>query len=89
MYMDCIKQFTKKWKRIGNPNTDSENIQSGCRDGIRHRIMYHAYNEKRKTTNDGGKRTTKSSKNKNAHGKRNLQMGIFEGDTFKQTEVKE
>ena len=29
MYMDDIKPFVKKGKRIRNPNTDSENMQLG------------------------------------------------------------
>ncbi len=53
----------KKLKRIGNSNTRSENIQLGHRDGIWHRKMRHATNEKRKTTHDGRDGTTKSRKN--------------------------
>ena len=52
MNMDGIKLFAKKWKRIKNPNTGCENIQSEHRDGIQHRKMYHANNEKREMTND-------------------------------------
>ena len=33
-YMDNIKLFAIKQKRIGNPNTNCENIQSGYRNGI-------------------------------------------------------
>ena len=36
--------------------------------------MCHAYNEKRKTTNDGKNRTSKLKKNQNARRKRNLQI---------------
>ena len=36
--------------------------------------MYHAYNEKRKTTKDGRNRSTKSRKNQNAQRKGNLQI---------------
>ena len=39
----------KKLKRIGNSNKHCENIQSGHRDGIWHRKMRHARNEKRQT----------------------------------------
>ena len=42
----------KKRKRIGNLNTISENIQSVNRDGIWHRKMCHAINEKWQTTHD-------------------------------------
>ena len=50
-----------KWigKRIGNPNTGSENRQLGHRDGITHRKMHYGNNEKRETTHDGRNRTTK------------------------------
>ena len=38
----------QKWKRIGNPNAASENIQSTYRDGIRHLKIRCANKEKRK-----------------------------------------
>ena len=38
MFMDDIKLFVKNKKRTGNSYTGSENIQSGHRDGIWHRI---------------------------------------------------
>ena len=53
----------QKWKRIGNSNTRRENLQSGQRNRIWHRKMRHASSEKRKTTHDGRKGTTKSEKN--------------------------
>ena len=53
----------QKQKRIGNSNTDYENITSGHRDGILHRKMCHANKEKRETTYDGRNGTTKSRKN--------------------------
>ena len=34
IYIDDMKPFSKKRKRIGNSNTHSENIQSGHKDGI-------------------------------------------------------
>ena len=34
--MDDMKLFPKKEKEIRNPNTGSENIQSGHRDRIEH-----------------------------------------------------
>ena len=63
MYMDDIKLFVKNEKRIGSSNTCSKNIQSGRRDGIWHRKMCYASNEKRKTTHDGKDGTTKSRQN--------------------------
>ena len=59
MYMDNINNI-KKRIRTGNSNTHSENIQSGHKDGIWHRKMYHAGNEKLQTTPDRRNRTAKS-----------------------------
>ena len=50
LYMERHKTLCKKRKRIGNPNTDSENIQSGHRERIWHRMLIM---KKRKTTHDG------------------------------------
>ena len=47
MYMDGIKLFAKNI-RIGYSNIRSENIESGYRDGIRHRKMRHAKNKRAK-----------------------------------------
>ena len=55
----------QKGKRIGNPYTDSKNIQSRYRNGIWHRKMHHASNGKREMTHDGRNRTTKSRQNQN------------------------
>ena len=52
MYVDDIKLFAKNWKKM-ETNTDRENLQSGYTDGIWHKKMYHANNEKRETKNDG------------------------------------
>ena len=49
MNIDNIKLFAKNKKRIGNPNTGSENIRSGHMDGIWHRKMHDVNNEKWKT----------------------------------------
>ena len=70
MYIDDITHFAKKTKRNGNPNTDCENIQSRYRNGIWHRKMRYAFNEKWQTTHDGRSRTTKSS-NQNSRRKEN------------------
>ena len=40
----------QKCNRIGNSNTNSQNIQSEYRDGIWHRKRRHTINEKRQTT---------------------------------------
>ena len=45
---------TKLWKRTGNSNTCSYNIQSGHRNGIRHRKMCLASNENGKRHLTGG-----------------------------------
>ena len=60
MYMDDIKLFAK------NPNTNCENMQSRYRNGIWHRKMRHASNEKWQPTHDGMSQTTKSNSNQNA-----------------------
>ena len=54
-----ISNFCKKRKRTENSNISSENIQSGHWDGIWHRKMYHASNEKRQTTPDRRNGTAK------------------------------
>ena len=59
MYIDDIKLFIKNEKRIRNSNTRSEDIQSGAIDGIWHRKIRHASNEKRQTTLDGRNETAK------------------------------
>ena len=72
MYMDDSKLFDKNEKRIGNLNTDRENIQSGYRDGIWHRKICHANNEKRKTTSDERCKTMKSRKKSEHSEKRKI-----------------
>ena len=76
MYMDDIKPFYKKRKIIGNPNANSENIQSRYRNGMWHRKMRRASNEKWQTTHNRRYRTTKSSSHQNARGKGNLQIPV-------------
>ena len=68
--IDDIKLFAK---RFGNHNTGCDNTQSGYRDGIWHRKMRHANNEKWETIHDGKNRTTKSRKSQSAWRKENLQ----------------
>ena len=46
MFMDNIKQFSKKGKSIGKPNTVTEGVQRRQGDGICHRKMYNANKEK-------------------------------------------
>ena len=64
----------QKWGRTINYNTGSENIQSRYRDGIWHRKMCHANNEKQKMTCDRGNKTTKWRKNLNPRRNGNLQI---------------
>ena len=62
-------KYLPKMKKIWNPlNSGSEDVQSGCRDGIKHRKMCPVNNEKWKTTNNGRKRITKPRKNNKARG---------------------
>ena len=63
----------QKWKRIGNPITDSEVIQSGHRDRIWHRKMRYIDNEKSETAHDGRNKTIKPRKDPNARRIGNLQ----------------
>ena len=65
MYMDDMKLLAKNKKKPGHPNTGSENIQSGSKDGIWHWKMCHAGNKKQETTHDRKNETTKSKKNMN------------------------
>ena len=64
----------QKRRIIGNPNSDSENIQSKYRIWVWHRKMLHASYKKQQTTHDGRSRTTKSSNNQNTRRKRHLQI---------------
>ena len=63
MFMDDIELFAKNKTKFGNSNTGSENIQLGHTDGIWHRKMRNASNEKQKTIPYGRNGTTKSRKN--------------------------
>ena len=44
-----ILNYLPKMKRIENPNSKSNDIQSGHRDGIRHRKTCHAINKNQET----------------------------------------
>ena len=83
------KTVYEKPKRIGNPNTDCENIQSRYRNGIWYRKMGHAWNEKRETTQDRRNRNTKSRKIRTLGEETYKYLGILEADTIKQMEMKE
>ena len=92
MYVDDIKLFASPPnKRIGNPNTDSEKIQSKYRNGIWHRKTRHASNEKRVTTHDRRNGTTKLRKKIRTLGVKQTYkyLGIPKSDTIKQMEMKE
>ena len=52
--------------------------------------MYHAHDEKRKTTNVRRNRTTKSKKkSERSEKKEAYKIGIFEADTIKHAKMKE
>ena len=61
--MDDIKLLAKNVKEFGNSIKRSRNIQLGHWDGIWHRKMHYANDEKRETTPDRWNGTTKSRKN--------------------------
>ena len=63
-----------KTKRIGNPNINCKNICSRYRNGVRHRKMHHASNEKWQTAHNGRSQTTKSSSQQNTQRRGNLQI---------------
>ena len=89
MYMNDIKLFAKKQKkkRIVKSKTSSEDIQWRYRDGIWHRKMCHAKNEKPKMTYYWRNRATKI---RTLGVKETYKyLGILEADTIKQAEMKE
>ena len=73
MYIDDTKLVAKNEKKIGNPNINSENVQSRYKMGIWHRKMRHANNKKRQTKYDVKSQTTKSN-NQNAQRKGNRRI---------------
>ena len=75
----------QKWKRIGNYNAHSENIQLRYRDKIYQRKMRHASIKKQETTLDRRNRTNKSRKNQNAKRRGNLQILLNIGSWHHQT----
>ena len=86
MYMDNIKLFCQKRKRIRKLNTNCENILSRYRNGIRHRKMHHVSNKKWQTTRDRRSRTTKSKSSECLEKKKTYKyLRILEGDTIKQS----
>ena len=91
MCMNGIKLFAKKENRTGNSNTRRENIKSGHRDGIWHRKMCHASNEKRQTTPDGrGMELPNKDKIRTLGENETYKyLGILEANTIKQVEMKE
>ena len=78
MYMDDKIENLK----IGNPHTDSEDIQWRYRDGIGQKIC-HVNNEKWTTINDGRNRITKSRKYENARRSRHHQTSRDERKKIK------
>ena len=71
IYMDDIKNFSKNEKEL-ETQIQTENIQSRYRNGIWHRKICHASNQKWQTTHNGRYRTTKSSTHLNPRRKENL-----------------
>ena len=61
MYMDDIKRSAKKEKEL-ETDTNHITIQPGYRNGVWHRKMYHAHNEKWKNANNRRNRNAKSIK---------------------------
>ena len=90
MYMVDIKLFAKKRKRIGNPNTNCENIQSRYRNGIWHRkcAMLVMKCGKRRMT-DGVELPTQIIIRTLREKETYKYLGIVEADTIKQVEMKE
>ena len=74
MYMDDIKLLTKNKKELETliQTIRIYSLDIGMDSGIEK--MSQADKEKRKTTNEGRKRTAKSRKNQNAWTKGNLQV---------------
>ena len=101
MYTDDIKLFAKTKNKNGNSYIRSQNIQSRYKDGIWHRKMYHANNDKQEKTHDGRNGTTKSKKKKKKKKKKKMKkrtleekeafkyVRILEVNTIKQVEMKE
>ena len=63
MNMDNTILFATHEKELETLIQSSEDIRSMYNDGIWHRKMCHANNEKHKTTNDRRNKTPKSRKN--------------------------
>ena len=74
MYMDDIKLFARKWKRIGESNTNNKNIQLDNRNGIWHGKISYTHNQKWKKTNNGRNKTAKLRKKQNTWRKGKLQV---------------
>ena len=66
MYMDDIKVFAKKRKRIGDPDSNYKNIQPGCRDRIWQSKIYPAINKKWEKRNNWRNRTAELGKHLDA-----------------------
>ena len=71
--MDDVK-LCAKMKKIGDSNVDNKNIHPGYRNGIWHRKMSYANNERGKRRTNGRNRNSKSGKNQNAWRKGKLQL---------------
>ena len=62
VYNGLYQTVCQKWKRIGNPKTGSENIQSGHRDRICYRKMHYANKEMQEMAHGRRNGITESTK---------------------------
>ena len=67
-------RYLQKWIRIGDPDTNNKNIQPEFRNGIWHRKVFHADNEKWEKRRNGRNWTAIAGKDQNAQGKRKWQV---------------
>ena len=90
MYIDDINLFVKNEKELEILIQVVSIYSDGYRDGIWHREMCHANNEKQKMANDGRNKTTKSRKKiRTLREKKTYKyLEILEVDTIKQVEMK-
>ena len=88
--MEEIKLFAKNEKESEPPNADSENIQSGHKDGIWHRKMLHTNNNKHERHIMEGIEPPNQEKFRMFGEKETYRyLGILESDTIKREEMKE
>ena len=90
MYMAGIKLFAKNKKRIANPYTDRENIQSMFRFGMRHRKCFMLVMKNGKQQNREGIKLPNQEKVRTLEEKETYKyFGILEGSPITQVEMRE